>query len=404
MVVGVFEDMRKRVLQTFPERQIYLRSGGEVTYYNLSTRVQLAFVTAVSFMAGWCLLTLVNLAMGGSPFMKTDARIVELETAIERQLAESQAKIETTELLLEEQRASFTAMAANIEAKHNTLSELMSSDSLASFGEEPLLRFAEPKVLMSPAPRDRSDRVARRANLTGDATPTGLDIDRSLLSLDDTQNRILLTAEAELLDQIAFKRAGVEATDMELDDVMSAGSEGQGGPYIPLDGPTSELRHGEFQPRINTIEARLYEAQALDTVVTAIPLGHPVVNETVMTSRFGVRRDPFTKRPTHHGGLDFIGGPMSPIVTTAPGRVIRAGWNGTYGNLVEIDHGHGFTTRYAHLKKIYVKRGDILEEGEKVGGMGSTGRSSGTHLHYEVRFQGRAYDPLKFIKAGLHVQ
>jgi murein DD-endopeptidase MepM/ murein hydrolase activator NlpD len=222
--------------------------------------------------------------------------------------------------------------------------------------------------------------------------------------LDDTQNRILLTAEAELLDQIAFKRAGVEATDMELDDVMSAGSEGQGGPYIPLDGPTSELRHGEFQPRINTIEARLYEAQALDTVVTAIPLGHPVVNETVMTSRFGVRRDPFTKRPTHHGGLDFIGGPMSPIVTTAPGRVIRAGWNGTYGNLVEIDHGHGFTTRYAHLKKIYVKRGDILEEGEKVGGMGSTGRSSGTHLHYEVRFQGRAYDPLKFIKAGLHVQ
>ncbi|MGB3455851.1 MAG: peptidoglycan DD-metalloendopeptidase family protein [Litorimonas sp.] len=403
MVVDVFGDMRKRVLQTFPERQIYLRSGGEVTYYNLTTRVQLAVVTVVAGMALWCLLTLLNMAFGGSPFMKTDARIAELEAAMERQLAESQAQIESTELLLQEQRASFTAMAADIEAKHDTLSELVGGDSILSLGEEPLLRFVDTEVLMAPTLRDRSERVARRTSLNGDPMPTGLSIDSALTALDETQDEFLLAAEAELLDTIQFKRSLVQATDMNLDEIMAAGAQGQGGPFIPLDGPTDPLLEGQFLPRMETIKARYYEAEALQGVVDAMPIAHPVLNETVMTSRFGVRRDPFTKRPTHHNGLDFIGGPMAPIVATAPGKVVKAGWNGAFGNMVEIDHGYGFVTRYAHLKKLHVKRGQVVELGDKVGGMGSTGRSTATHLHYEVRFNGRAYDPLNFIKAGLHV-
>ncbi|MEM7728797.1 MAG: M23 family metallopeptidase [Pseudomonadota bacterium] len=404
MVADVFDDMRKRVSTTFPERQIYLRSGGEVTYYNLSTRLQVGFVSIAAMVVGWCLLTLTSFALGGSPFVKTDDRIVELQTALERQMAESQAKIENTELLLEEQRASFTAMAANIEAKHNTLSELVGSDSILALGEEPLLRFAEAEILMSPTRRDRTERVARRASLGTEPLPTGLEIDRSLESLDETQNDILLSAERELIEKIALKRSVIEATDMDLEQVLGAGTQGQGGPYIPLDGPVAPLREGEFLPRVTAIEARLYEAETLKNVVDALPLSHPVLNESVMTSRFGIRRDPFTKRPTHHYGLDFIGGSMAPIVATAPGKVVKAGWNGAFGNMVEIDHGHGFTTRYAHLKKLNVKRGQTVAKGQKVGGMGSTGRSTATHLHYEVRFEGRAYDPMKFLKAGLHVQ
>lgn len=403
MITDVFGDVRKRVLQTFPERQIYLRSGGEVTYYNLSTRLQLLVVSALALMAAWCFLTLVNMALGASPFVKTDARIVELETTFERKLAESQAQIETTELLMAEQRENFEAIAANIEAKHQTLSELVEADTLLSLGEEPALKFEDSEILMAPTRRDSQDRVARRTSFETRDLSTGLPIDRSLLSLDETQNDILISAESELLEKIEFKRAVIEATDMDLDQIVNAGAEGQGGPFIPLDGPGAELIEGQFQPRTSAIEARLYEAQALAEIVEAIPLGHPVLDETVMTSRFGVRRDPFTKRPTHHFGLDFIGRPMAPIIATAPGTVVKAGWNGTYGNMVEIDHGHGFTTRYAHLKKIFVERGQVVTQGEKLGGMGSTGRSTGRHLHYEVRFQGRAYDPQTFLKAGLHV-
>lgn len=404
MIIDVFGDMRKRVLQTFPERQIYLRSGGEVTYFNLSTRLQLFAVSIVSIMAGWCLLTLINIAMGASPFVKTDARILELEAAYKRQLAESQAKIENTELLLAEQRASFETIAANIEAKHNTLSELAGSEALIALAEDPVLKFADAEILMSPTARDTAERVARRTTLDTPAVATGLPIDRSLTSLNETQNDILISAEDEIIDKIEFKRAVIEATDMNLDDVLSASAQGQGGPFIPLGAPQAPLVEGQFQPRVTSIEARLYEAEALAEIVESLPLGHPVKTESVMTSRFGVRRDPFTKRPTHHGGLDFIGGTMAPITATAPGVVTKAGWNGSYGNMVEIDHGHGFTTRYAHMKKLYVKRGQTVEKGDKVGGMGSTGRSTGTHLHYEVRFQGRAYNPEKFLKAGLHVQ
>jgi len=114
-----------------------------------------------------------------------------------------------------------------------------------------------------------------------------------------------------------------------------------------------------------------------------------VGEETYRTSSYGMRKDPFTKRPTFHEGLDFGGQRNTPIVAAADGKVIFVGRNGGYGKSVEIDHGHGFITRYGHLHKINVKRGQIIKKSDKIGGMGSTGRSTATHLHYEVHFQGR---------------
>lgn len=404
MINDVIGDMRQRILQTFPERQIYLRSGGEVKYYNLSTRVQVGVVAGLGFMAVWCALTLINIAFGVSPFASTDERIVELETNYQRQLADSRAKVENVELLLTEQRQSFETMAANIEAKHYTLSQIAGADAIGILGDEPALKFAGAEILMAPTLRDSTDRVARRSTLETHDISTGLAFDESLSTVDQTQNNILLSAETDLLNKIDFNRALIEATGMDLDTVMAQGTEGQGGPYIPLEGPDALLLEGEFQARSTAIQARLYEAEALTEIVDALPLGHPVLNESIQTSRFGVRRDPFTKRPTHHSGLDFIGGSMAPIVATAPGTVKFAGWGGAYGNMVEIDHGNGFITRYAHMKKLNVKRGQKVETGDQVGGMGSTGRSTGTHLHYEVHFDGRARDPKNFLKAGRYVQ
>ncbi|MCM8558498.1 M23 family metallopeptidase [Sphingomicrobium sediminis] len=138
----------------------------------------------------------------------------------------------------------------------------------------------------------------------------------------------------------------------------------------------------------------------LDDGVIAVPSAMPV-NDARLTSSYGTRRDPFRGRRSNHKGIDLAGPVGTPILSTADGRVVRAGWNsGGYGNLIEIDHGNGITTRYAHLSKVQVKRGDRVLRGEQIGKMGSTGRSTGSHLHYEVRIDGRAVNPIPFMESG----
>ena len=135
----------------------------------------------------------------------------------------------------------------------------------------------------------------------------------------------------------------------------------------------------------------------------ALPLAKPAA-EVSESSGFGVRLDPFTGRPAFHSGQDFAGAFMTPIVATAPGVVSFTGVRSGYGETVEIDHGRGFKTRYAHLAAISVSVGQRVALGQRLGGMGSTGRSTGTHLHYEVWVNGRPENPLRFVKAGDYVQ
>jgi murein DD-endopeptidase MepM/ murein hydrolase activator NlpD len=121
-------------------------------------------------------------------------------------------------------------------------------------------------------------------------------------------------------------------------------------------------------------------------------------------SGFGYRSDPFNHHSAMHPGLDLAGPIGTPIYATADGVVLRAGWNsGGYGNLVEIDHGRGITTRYGHMSAILVRPGDRITRGQQVGRMGSTGRSTGSHLHYEVRIDGRAVNPMPFMKSTDYV-
>jgi murein DD-endopeptidase MepM/ murein hydrolase activator NlpD len=126
----------------------------------------------------------------------------------------------------------------------------------------------------------------------------------------------------------------------------------------------------------------------------------PVPGEIDTTSNFGMRIDPFLNSPAMHTGLDFRGSTGEPIRATAAGKVTQAGWNGGYGKLVEVDHGNGFATRYGHLSDIEVTVGQTIRIGQVVGRLGSTGRSTGPHLHYETRIDGDAVDPQKFLRAG----
>lgn len=403
MINDVISDVRTHILRHFPERQIYLRSGGEVKYYVLTTRLQLIVSTTLSVMALWCLYTMINLLVGHNPLRTSGQEMQYQKANYERMVADLKAKEENTQLMLAEQRTNFETMARQLEQKHQTLSQIMGTQTSAvALSGAPTIEYADDRVLMAPTSRDVTPRQSRRDVIQTASLTTGLDFDNSLNTLGATQDAFLITAERETQEKIERNRALIQTTDMDIETILKASPSGKGGPFIPT-GDIVPNADG-FVSRVSAIQARTAEVNALDNAVESLPLGHPVGVETYRTSGFGLRQDPFTKRPTMHHGLDFGGRRETPIVATAAGIVTRVGKNGAYGRMVEIDHGHGFKTRYAHLHKTFVKRGQTVDKGFKIGGMGSTGRSTANHLHYEVHFQGRAYDPSKFLKAGLYVQ
>jgi murein DD-endopeptidase MepM/ murein hydrolase activator NlpD len=135
----------------------------------------------------------------------------------------------------------------------------------------------------------------------------------------------------------------------------------------------------------------------------AVPVRKPIVGEVDMSSPFGMRMDPFVRGPAIHTGIDLHGDTGDPVRATANGRVTIASWQGGYGKMVEIDHGNGLSTRYGHMSVIDVKVGDQVRIGQTIGKIGSTGRSTGPHLHYETRINDEAVDPQRFLRAGLRL-
>ena len=166
-----------------------------------------------------------------------------------------------------------------------------------------------------------------------------------------------------------------------------------GGPFVPADPRPSPP---SFDAKLTRLKGVGDEIALLRRAVASLPLGRPVPGMVELSSKFGVRLDRFLHSPAIHTGVDFRGPEGTPVVATAAGKVTHAGWSGSYGNLVEIDHGHGVTTRYGHLRAIEVMLGDEVEVGQPLGTLGATGRASGPHLHYETRRGGEPVDPERF--------
>ena len=171
-----------------------------------------------------------------------------------------------------------------------------------------------------------------------------------------------------------------------------------GGPYIP----NSPVLHQdkELNDKITAIFENMEDIDYYKQVVEKTPIGKPVWSYWV-TSKFGIRLDPFKKSKATHKGVDLASMSGNKIRVQAKGKVTRAEYTSGYGNLVEVDHGNGFKTRYAHMKTIYVQKGEELEKNTAVGEVGSTGRSTGPHLHYEVIYRGVRVDPMPFMQAKL---
>jgi len=172
---------------------------------------------------------------------------------------------------------------------------------------------------------------------------------------------------------------------------------GQGGP-LQVAAP-DEVVALAAPPDDDPISDNIQRLAALQRIARSLPLASPL-DQFHVTSAYGKRRDPFTKAWAYHAGLD-LGGPRhAEVLATAPGQIIFAGPSGPYGKMVEVDHGMGIVTRYAHLGSIEVAVGEEVEFRHALGIIGNTGRSTSRHLHYEIRVDDRAFDPTDFLNAG----
>jgi murein DD-endopeptidase MepM/ murein hydrolase activator NlpD len=188
-------------------------------------------------------------------------------------------------------------------------------------------------------------------------------------------------------------RAGLAAETL----VAPAAKGGVGGPFIPL---SVDPGAPAFDKALASAAHDVAEADRLSRLLPILPVRAPLIGEASVSSPFGYRTDPFLGRPELHPGVDLVQDYGSEIRATAGGRVTHAGPMGGYGDMVEVDHGNGLVTRYGHMSEILVAEGQQVTAGAVLGRLGSTGRSTGPHLHYEVRVDGEPVDPQRFLAAG----
>jgi murein DD-endopeptidase MepM/ murein hydrolase activator NlpD len=243
-----------------------------------------------------------------------------------------------------------------------------------------------------PAPEtvaDRADRVFSKVTLS-----------LKRIEQDQLARVQKLTADAsQTADSIQsiVKHVGVNIpVETASADIATDADEGVGGPYVP------PLKEDAFDNSLDNLDTALTRLQGMRSTVEDLPFRNPAPGKLI-TSPFGNRKDPFFGKLALHTGTDFHFSPSEKIKATAPGKVVSAGWANGYGNMVEIDHGDGISTRYGHMEQLLVQAGDTVKAGDAIGLAGSTGRSTGTHLHYEVRENGHPIDPMYFVNAGMRL-
>ena len=257
-------------------------------------------------------------------------------------------------------------------------------------------------ALTSFAPLTPDDGTGARSDAS-DALPVGqrlAGLSGSLDQIDLSQVQALGAIEFRAKDAAQRLRSVIADTGLSLDKLTAPAApkaQAQGGPFVPL---KVDANGTPFERAVVRLQTALSNGDKLQRLLPYMPLRRPLPAGAETTSPFGARSDPFLGKLAMHGGQDFRFDYGAPIRVTAAGTVLRAGVVGGYGNLVEVDHGNGLTTRYGHLSAIDVDEGDVLVAGAIVGRLGSTGRSTGPHLHYETRIDGEAVDPQRFLKPG----
>ena len=386
-------------------------------------------VGTVVLLGMWSAATATYFAFRDDVLTRLIARQAEMQYAYEDRISELRAKVDRTtsrQLLDQEQfdqkldqimkrqsalESRATALGAMPDvATTGSIKPQGRADAAPSSGTPKPSPISDTVIFV--APPDREARLESRAPLIAKAQPNqfakaqGVDnvLVRLQTSLDQVERRqvaALSSVEDGIESRVRRMRGVISDLGLNMAQLEAATPRsGMGGPYVPVKlAPDA----GAFERQLYRININRAQMQRLNQTLALVPYRKPVVGEVEFTSGFGVRSDPFLGRPAMHTGLDVRAAQGDPVRVTANGKVVSAGWAGGYGRMVEVDHGNGLSTRYGHLSEIGVKVGEYVKIGQVIGAVGSTGRSTGPHLHYETRIDGEAVDPQKFLRAGVRL-
>ncbi|MGB5021225.1 peptidoglycan DD-metalloendopeptidase family protein [Sphingorhabdus sp.] len=356
-------DWKSRLAGWFVDREFFMRSNGQVRFIRISAQLQRRVATVVGSVVGvWLIITLGMM-------------VNQLSVSFERSmLSAKQERVESAEERVAKYRESIDEVADDLETRQK-----MVEDAVEQFGGD-----------LPPAAETGTG--AETADKIGAAIPE----EKRLASIEARQ--IALAEHMTRIATIRSQKAAAAIREFGLDPKSLAveAKEGMGGPFIPFFGKKQKQVR---DPRFSRMFAALDQMNAMERALAGIPTSMPAA-VGLMSSGFGYRSDPFTGGGAMHSGLDFKGPHATPILAAADGKISFAGWQGGYGNCIEITHANGLVTRYAHLSGFTVSLGQDVKRGVQIARMGSTGRSTGTHLHFEVRVNGSAINPMKFLEAN----
>ncbi len=424
----------------FPERRVFLKSDNDTRFIRLSSETQIAAVAGVSVMVAWTAIATSILLMdsiGSGNFREQakrdqatyqerlnilsaerDARAAEALAAHDRfNAALEQISVMQSELLESENRRREletgidviqTTLRATMKQREDARTELAelqnSTDGDAAYmmasANPAQMEFMTDALARTAAQRDQIAADAQGALDERDELELEIRLmqERSDEIFRQLEEAMLISVEP--LDKM-FRSAGMP-TDRILDEVRR-GYSGMGGPLTPLSLSTRGEELTPDQIRANILLEQMDQLNLYRIAAEKAPFASPVRAAVRFTSGYGTRRDPKTGGRRMHNGADFAGPSGTDIFATADGVVTHAGWQSGFGRLVKIKHAFGIETLYAHNTKLRVKVGQRVSRGDHIADMGSTGRSTGTHLHYEVRVNGKPVNPMTYIKAARNV-
>lgn len=388
--------------RTAPACAVTIAWRGRPRTLKLGRAAGIAIIVVVPLLAVWYLGATAYLVFHDQLLASLISRQADIQYTYEDRIAtlRSQLEQQTSRALIDHQMLTTTMR------------------DLTSRGEELSARAAAIDAFVrnagSSLPQPTGGRTASPLRLDGtdertrDAQAAG---DRRAALSDDEQSTRLAAAfsaiEARQSEDVARLREPMMRTVGRLQEALAGtglslsrwklASDGVGGPFEPLPGGARELG---FEQNLSLLQQAVVRQQKLKSIVDKVPLRQPLPGQLEVSSPFGARLDPFYGRAAMHTGMDLIGRYGDSVHATAAGIVSIAGTEGGYGRMVEIDHGDGLATRYAHLSEIDVAVGQRVSAGTIVGHIGSTGRSTGPHLHYETRIDGDAVNPGRFLHAG----
>jgi murein DD-endopeptidase MepM/ murein hydrolase activator NlpD len=451
MAKGPLASVRNLFSRLFPERQLYHRSHGQVRFVSMSAQTQIALLVVTLAFLSWVAYASVNVVFKEQIISAKERNLIAMQTNYEVRLSQAQQAYERLHSFLIQAEDRFQNETDALKIKQQHLEEMVAlknqqRSDLASLQQRlsVVAAKADPKqpesnrLLMQvtdldPAPRMSRSTItqahaegikilgtiaalaipqeSRRTAQAAPATTQFSQLDAKIAGMRAAQHSMVIRFEESVDHDVRKIESILALTPVNVNSLVARAEKedekSTGGPLISLEDLSQQLKRepgGEkFSRQMLRLSDRLERLTFLNQALARVPLIQPVYDGIPVSSGFGARLDPFTHRVAFHSGLDFPGPYNTPVHATAAGVITRAGRYSAYGRLVEIDNGFGFKTRYGHLNKILVKVGEKVKYRQEIGLMGSSGRSTGPHCHYEVWYDGKVLDPAKFIEAGRYV-